>query len=67
MSPADQLRVLSFANDPFKFTAGSERALKSMAALVASTGAPPENAQAFLQPAGCTSGDCQRRITLELQ
>ena len=67
MSPADQLRVLAFANDPFKYNAGSERALKSMAALIATIGVPPENALALLQPAGCTSGDCDRRITLELQ
>lgn len=66
-SGADQLRFLAFMRDPVNITFGSERAAAGVRHLLEGRGLLAENVGfKVLQPTDCT-GDCSRRITLEVQ
>lgn len=64
MTAIESLRVLSFAADPVRVRAGSARALTVIRDLLATHS--PKSEVELLRDVRCT-GDCERRITLELQ
>lgn len=62
--PTDALRVLAFAADPVRITAGSERAREAIRPLIEQ--AAPATPIELARDGHCT-GECDRRITLESQ
>lgn len=64
VQPTDALRVLAFSADPIRIKAGSSRAATAMWQLI-QTNLP--YAQIDVAPDSTCTGDCDRRVSLELQ